>query len=75
MVENFPDDIPTGKITYFHTQSDNAAFHFKNRKSLNFYSRLMNDRGGPVQYSCVYTFGAPHYEKKQQFKYIGGFLA
>ena len=63
MLEHFPDDIPTGKITCLHKKSDNAASHFKSRKSLNYYSRLMNERGGPVQCAHVYNFGAPHHGK------------
>ena len=43
MLENFPADIPTGKIQCLHSKSDNAALHFKSRKSMNYFSRLIKD--------------------------------
>ena len=63
MLENFPADIPTGKIQCLHSKSDNAASHFKSRKSMNYFSRLIKDRGGPSQCAYVYSYGAPHHGK------------
>ena len=63
MIDKFPDDIPDGKIKCLHTKSDNAASHFKSRKSMNYFSRLIDDRGGPSIRSYVYSFGAPHHGK------------
>ena len=63
MLENCPEDIPGGQIQWLHTKSDNAASHFKSRKSLNYFSRLINKRGGPGKCAYVYSFGAPHHDK------------
>ena len=63
MIDKFPDDIPDGKIKCLHTKSDNAASHFKSRKSMNYFSRLIDARGGPSLCSYVYSFGAPHHGK------------
>jgi len=63
MLEKFPEDISNGRITCLHTKSDNAASHFKSRKSLNYFSRLINERDGPANCAYVYSFGASHHGK------------
>jgi len=53
MAENVPHYIPNGKIECLHTQSDNAASHFKSQKSMNYYSQLINERGGSSKCAFV----------------------
>jgi hypothetical protein len=63
MKENFLADLPKGNIVRLHQHSDNAGSHFKNTGAINYYTTLINDRGGPAQTSFVYSFGAPGYGK------------
>ena len=62
MNENFPDDIPTGKITHLHQHSDNAT-HFKCTGAIEYFTTLIDDRGGPSKTAFVYSFGAPGHGK------------
>jgi len=63
MLENFPADIPAGKIQCLYSKSDNAALHFKSRKSINYFSRIIKDQGGPSQCAYVYSYGALRHGK------------
>ena len=63
MKENFPADLPKGNIVRLHQHSDNAGSHFKNTGAINYYTTLINDRGGPAETSFVYSFGAPGHGK------------
>ena len=62
MNENFPEDIPLGKIARLHKHSDNAT-HFKSTGAINYFTTLINDRGGPTKTAFVYSFGAPGHGK------------
>ena len=62
MNDNFPDDIPNGKITRLHQHSDNAS-HFKSTGAIQYFTTLINDRGGPTSTAFVYSFGAPGHGK------------
>ncbi|KAL7550152.1 hypothetical protein ACHAWF_013398 [Thalassiosira exigua] len=63
MVEYFPEDIPGGRIRRLHQHSDNAGQHFKNTGAINYFSTLIDERGGPISTAYVYTFGAPGHGK------------
>eukprot|EP00984_Skeletonema_dohrnii_P017124 scaffold7728_cov75-Skeletonema_dohrnii-CCMP3373.AAC.2 len=60
MNQNFPADIPTGRITLVHQHSDNAGQHFKNTGAIHYYTSLTKDRGEAV---LIYSFGAPSHGK------------
>ena len=62
MNEKFPDDIPKGKISRLHQHSDNAT-HFKSTGAINYFTTLINERGGPTLTAFVYSFGAPGHGK------------
>ena len=59
MKENFPADIPLGHITRLHQHSNNAGQHFKNTGAINYYTTLIDSRGGPSETAFLYSFGAP----------------
>ena len=63
MCDNFPEDIPSGKLLRLHQHSDNASQHFKNTGAMNYFSTIINERGGPSLTAYVYTFGAPGHGK------------
>ena len=63
MKENFPEDIPKGHMTRLHQHSDNASTHFKNTGAINYYTTLIDERGGPNETAFVYSFGAPGHGK------------
>ncbi|KAL7549077.1 hypothetical protein ACHAWF_012345 [Thalassiosira exigua] len=63
MIEYYPEDIPGGRIRRLHQHSDNAGQHFKNTGAINYFTTLINERGGPVNTAYVYTFGAPGHGK------------
>ena len=71
LLEYFPEDIPNGHITHLHQHSDNAASHFKNTGAINYFTTLINERGGPSETAFVYSFGAPGHGKGP-FDGIGG---
>eukprot|EP00957_Ditylum_brightwellii_P094992 7233940-Ditylum_brightwellii.AAC.1 len=48
--EEFPQDIPKGKIIHLHQHSDNTGQHFKSTGALEFYISLVRDQGGPTKY-------------------------
>ena len=62
MKDNFPDDIPNGYIARLHQHSDNAS-HFKSTGDINYFTTLINDRGGPSKTVFVYSFVAPGHGK------------
>ncbi|KAL7534418.1 hypothetical protein ACHAXR_005863 [Thalassiosira sp. AJA248-18] len=59
----FQADIPDGKIVRLHQHSDNAGQHFKNTGAINYFTTLINDRGGPSKTAYIYSFGAPGHGK------------
>ena len=63
MKENFPSNIPLGHITRLHQHSDNAGQHFKNTGAINYYTMLIDSRGGPSETVFLYSFGAPGHGK------------
>ena len=63
MCDNFPEDITSGKLLRLHQHSDNASQHFKNTGAMNYFSTIINERGGPSLTAYVYTFGAPGHGK------------
>lgn len=63
MSAHFPEDIPGGKLTRLHMESDNATQHFKNTEEMAFYSRMAEERGGSTECAFVYSFGPPHHGK------------
>ena len=68
---NFPEDIPKGHIVRLHQHSDNASTHFKNTGAINYFTTLIDARGGPRETAFVYSFGAPGHGKGP-FDGIGG---
>lgn len=60
---NFPNDLPHGRITILFTHSDNAAQHFKNTGAMQYYASLTKERGGAGECAYVYCFGAPGHGK------------
>jgi len=71
MKENFPEDIPEGHIVRLQQHSDNVSTHFKNTGAINYFTTLIDDRGGPSKTAFVYSFGAPGHGKGP-FDGIGG---
>ena len=63
MKEHFPEDIPLGHIARLHQHSDNAGQHFKNTGAINYYTTLIDERGGPSETAFVYSFGTPGHGK------------
>ena len=63
MREEFPLDIPSGKIIRLHTKSDNAGSHFKSAGSMEYYTSLADERGGASEIAYMYAFGAPKHGK------------
>ena len=63
MKDKFPADFPKEFIVKLHQHSNNAGSHFKNTAAMNYYTTLINDRGGPIKTASVYSFGAPGYGK------------
>ena len=62
MMENYPEDILTGRIQILHNHSDNAS-HFKRCWAVNFFTSLIEDCGGPKKCAFVVSFGAPGHGK------------
>ena len=62
--QRFREDIPKGHIAWLHQYSDNATTHFKNTGAINYYTILINDRGGPSETAFVYSFGGPGHGKR-----------
>ena len=73
MREEFPNDIPEGKITHLHIHSDNATQHFKSCGAINYFTSLISERGGASVCCYVYSFGAPGHGKGF-FDGLGGAL-
>ena len=71
MNNEFPNDIPGGKITHLHRHLDNAGQHFKSTGAIEFFTSLIRDRGGATKCSYVYSFGAPGHGKGK-FDGLGG---
>ena len=71
MIQNFPDDIPDGHIFRLHQHSDNAGQHFKSTGAINYYTSIIDRRGGASETAYVYTFGAPGHGKGP-YDRIGG---
>ena len=63
MKDKFPADIPKGFIVRLHQHSDNTGSHFRNTGAMNYYTTLINDRGGPTKTAFMYSFGAPGHVK------------
>ena len=63
MKEEFSNDIPEGKITHLHLQSDNAVQYFKSSGAIEYFNLLILDRGGAADCIYVYFFGAPGHGK------------
>ena len=63
MKEIYPEDIPKGHITRLHQHSNNTSTHFKNTGAINYYTTLIDKRGGPIETAFVYSFGAPGHGK------------
>ncbi len=60
MRENYPSDLPGGRLKRFHTHSDNAKQHFKSTGSMQYFTSLVSDGIGTA---FVYSFGAPNHGK------------
>ena len=63
MREEFPNDIPEGKITHLHLYSDNAGQHFQSIGIIECFTSFTRGRGGATTCMYVYSFGAPGHEK------------
>ena len=57
--EAFPNDLINGRVKRLHQHSDNASQHFKSTGSIEFFTSLIGQRGGPSECMYVYSFGAP----------------
>ena len=71
MKDSFPNNLINGSIKRLHQHSDNASQHFKSTGSLEYFSSLIRDRGGPTECAYVYSFGAPGHGKGV-FDGVGG---
>ena len=61
--KNFPRDLIDGRVKRLHQHSDNASQHFKSTGSIEFFTSLIEQRGGPSECMYVYSFGAPGHGK------------
>jgi hypothetical protein len=71
MSESFPNDLINGRIKRLHQHSDNASQHFKSTGSIEFFTSLIAQRGGPGECMYVYSFGTPGHGKGV-FDGVGG---
>ena len=71
MNNEFPNDIPGGKIKHLYWRSDNAGQHFKSTGAIEFFTLLIRDRGGATKCSYFYSFWAPGHGKGK-FDGLGG---
>ena len=63
MREEFPNDIPEGKITYIYLHSNNTIRHFKSVGAIEYFTSLIRDCHGASVCMFIYSFGAPGHGK------------
>ena len=73
MKDEFSNDIPEGKVTHLHLHSYNSGQHFKSSGEIEYFTSLINSRGGATEFMYVYLFGAPG-NGKGFFDGLGGAL-
>jgi hypothetical protein len=61
--EMFPNDLIDGRNKGLYQHSDTASQHFKSTGALDFFTSIIDKRGGPSECFFVYVFGAPGHEK------------
>ena len=71
MKDEFAKDIQEGKVTHLHLHSDNAGQHFKSSGAIEYFTSLINDRGGATDCMYVYSFGSTRH-RKAFFDGLGG---
>ena len=71
MKEKFPQYIIKGHFVRLHQHSDEASTYFNNTGAINYFTTLIDARGGPSKNSFVYSFVAPS-QGKGPFDSIGG---
>ena len=71
--DQFSNGIPEERVTHLHLNSDNAGQHFNISGAIEYFTSLINDRGGETDCMYIYSLGAPGHGKGF-FDSLGGVL-